>query len=1260
MEPSPGSSSSTVPGGGGTGAVVGSSAGGSGAVGGSVVTRPPITALFREIHKNSWLRRLNNDSRRPSVLTKKPDRYWVVFCVHDDCEAFLEGYSDPRQAPSHAPEWALSLQTVQHVSHALVSIEQEFEFVITLGSEVARFNANTWECMQEWVECLRSKLREMKLLSPKENLYSRLPEVRPPLAPTRDPTSPLPATPPVPAAIVPGIERVQPSSLVQQQHHGHHSNLVGVSGQATSLPSGPSGSGMASGTIISNTGTTSSISSSSSSASSASSSSASSSSNASNSSGTSYSSTLTSISNCPNSERVSATGPPAMSNTSTQNLMNLLSNPLQAVSSINAQTSKPLSGTATDSISLGSSSSLVSEEEPPEEQLKCNISASPPRDSPPSSSLPKPQKIIHRESAGHNGGAAHHNHHPVVTHASGTSTTTSSLATTFVTNVLADPSGTAGPSLKRTMIDKKLLLDVRQSPERSGATECDVGSSASDAINGHTNDALPNDESWSRQPQQNGSSSNGRNGTATVVNGGESTVSSPSMLTKSAAICIGSPASSGARAEPKRTRRKISPVASSSPRSPTVANGEDQVANVTIIQVSNSANGTTPSPTITTASSPKPPVSRFNFPKAKPSIITPTTVATGVSTIITDDPGPGNDHNYKSNVQIIPSNVEYPSNGDQLVQPSIIASINEQQITTVTVPNVSQSVPIPSSTVMSTPRTQPSAPATVQVAVATSSTPIKGPESNFGTVTQIAVNSSSATGDGPGVSKPIHCQPPATQQSSSNSQHYEQVFLTSSVQVTSGSVPIEANFEEQAIVSVAPILSKPTGNKSSKVLLLSRQSRSSSHSDIPLPARLAIKGTRTHEIGGGNDKENRVQHDSIIGGNVASSGTASTSKQGSVPTAGNATAPIHLTGGSPSKRPAVDRNIYTPHPQRAAAPLLQRGLTELVLSTRPAATSGTDHSAMGGRGRRAPVEHKIRSEHLPPEQRRRSSSTSDARQEHSARINGTGANGVGPGPGRLQSPPQPFRPHHQLMNVPEGNQQLNGGTNGVGHGTPTGGVGGNRKLTLREQQVFQLRREMMHPGGVRLQLRRKDCINSIGLVDAFGAVWVAGWKQKEHPVLYNALHIGDQMISVAGVAIMSAADAHKAIRAAPGLFVELIIRRVPFGRVYAIRRELDGQCLGLIRDGNTSTIVDVVPNSLAARHGLPPKAKSCDGLSLTFWVLTEINGRPLNLFFKENEIRDRLNAVGRDISILVQPADLVTKLKKQLKSLRGHKDFIVQ
>lgn len=89
---------------------------------------------------------------------------------------------------------------------------------------------------------------------------------------------------------------------------------------------------------------------------------------------------------------------------------------------------------------------------------------------------------------------------------------------------------------------------------------------------------------------------------------------------------------------------------------------------------------------------------------------------------------------------------------------------------------------------------------------------------------------------------------------------------------------------------------------------------------------------------------------------------------------------------------------------------------------------------------------------------------------------------------------------------------------------------------------------MKHPSGVRLQLRRKDCISSIALVDAMNLVWleikqfffkamflclvfrVCGWKQKEHPMLYNALHIGDQLISIEGVSVSSASDAHKILR----------------------------------------------------------------------------------------------------------------------------------
>lgn len=60
--------------------------------------------------------------------------------------------------------------------------------------------------MLEWVESLRGKLYELRILSPKENVYTKLPEPRTPLLPTRDPTSPLPPPPAIPPAILPGVE----------------------------------------------------------------------------------------------------------------------------------------------------------------------------------------------------------------------------------------------------------------------------------------------------------------------------------------------------------------------------------------------------------------------------------------------------------------------------------------------------------------------------------------------------------------------------------------------------------------------------------------------------------------------------------------------------------------------------------------------------------------------------------------------------------------------------------------------------------------------------------------------------------------------------------------------------------------------------------------------------------------------------------------------------------------------------------------------
>lgn len=45
-----------------------------------------------------------------------------------------------------------------------------------------------------------------------------------------------------------------------------------------------------------------------------------------------------------------------------------------------------------------------------------------------------------------------------------------------------------------------------------------------------------------------------------------------------------------------------------------------------------------------------------------------------------------------------------------------------------------------------------------------------------------------------------------------------------------------------------------------------------------------------------------------------------------------------------------------------------------------------------------------------------------------------------------------------------------------------------RLMSLREQQVIRLQREIAHQAGVRLTLRKKDCMNSIAFVNVFNHV----------------------------------------------------------------------------------------------------------------------------------------------------------------------------
>ncbi|OQR77589.1 hypothetical protein BIW11_02888 [Tropilaelaps mercedesae] len=214
-------------------------------------------------------------------------------------------------------------------------------------------------------------------------------------------------------------------------------------------------------------------------------------------------------------------------------------------------------------------------------------------------------------------------------------------------------------------------------------------------------------------------------------------------------------------------------------------------------------------------------------------------------------------------------------------------------------------------------------------------------------------------------------------------------------------------------------------------------------------------------------------------------------------------------------------------------------------------------------------------------------------------------------------------------------------------------------VTLREGQILKLQEEMAHQAGILVKFAKRDVQGSLALVDVGGAVYIAGWNK---PQMRTDLHIGDRLLNICGRRVICASEANKTIK---GLvinrMVELTIQRVPYGKALAMRRNFDGENLGLIMENGTNEIHRVLEGGLAHRSGLPlmvvPTALD-GGMTLTTWWITEVNHRPISLFYKNSEIEPRLRAVGKDISLVVQPSDFIRALKKQLKSMWTYKSYI--
>ena len=85
-------------------------------------------------------------------------------------------------------------------------------------------------------------------------------------------------------------------------------------------------------------------------------------------------------------------------------------------------------------------------------------------------------------------------------------------------------------------------------------------------------------------------------------------------------------------------------------------------------------------------------------------------------------------------------------------------------------------------------------------------------------------------------------------------------------------------------------------------------------------------------------------------------------------------------------------------------------------------------------------------------------------------------------------------------------------------------------------------------------------------------------------------------------------------------------------KVFHLKREVDGQPLGIVlQSGSSSTaeVKEITSGSPAALVGMTTRIRSFnDSSTLVPWCITEINGRPLNLFAKEVEAMERLQSLG--------------------------------
>ncbi|XP_045783386.1 uncharacterized protein LOC123879630 isoform X2 [Maniola jurtina] len=186
---------------------------------------------------------------------------------------------------------------------------------------------------------------------------------------------------------------------------------------------------------------------------------------------------------------------------------------------------------------------------------------------------------------------------------------------------------------------------------------------------------------------------------------------------------------------------------------------------------------------------------------------------------------------------------------------------------------------------------------------------------------------------------------------------------------------------------------------------------------------------------------------------------------------------------------------------------------------------------------------------------------------------------------------------------------------------------------LRARQAAALRAEQRRGACVATTVPVRD---PPLLFDYERQVWVARWGMGG---TRGGGRAGDRVSGLVGTQPCSATHARHLLKTAHSPIVDILFHRVPLGKIYVITKK-DQESLGIKLD-NECTIISVEGQSPAGKAGLPPAGK---------WAVTEVNNRPINLLKGGEEEMNRIAMNGTEVSVLIQPAALVKKIRAAIKA----------